>query len=102
MEKHPIICPNCDNRNITIITEYHKSLACRIVEVILLALIFWIAIEEIKSFFQSATLNIGPVLALFVIALVCTVIIRHYIESKTHIQCVCKDCGWVWIHDSLY
>ena len=50
MEKHPIICPNCDNRNITIITEYHKSLACRIVEVILFALIFWIAIEEIKSF----------------------------------------------------
>lgn len=102
MEKHPIICPNCDSRNITILTEYHKAFIARILEVVLFALIFWIVFEKIKSYIQGAVLNTGPVLALLIIALVFTISIRHYIESKTHIQCVCKECGWVWIHNSLY
>lgn len=98
----PIICPNCDKRNIAILTEYHKAFVCRIVEVIMIAIIFWLGFEKIEASIQGASFNTGAFLPLLIIALIFIEIARHYIESKTNIQCVCKDCGWVWIHDCLY
>lgn len=92
----PIICPNCNKRNIAIITEYHKANWARCIQMFCILVTVILLINYIG---RNTFTIIAIVGGISIIGLQCYI---AYIESKTHIQCVCKDCGWVWIHDSLY
>ena len=101
LPKKPITCPRCKSKEINFITEYHKSLACRIIEIIIIAIIIGLCIDKFENSMQSVISDTGLILPTLLFFLVCTEIAKHYIESKTNIQCICKDCGWVWIHETL-
>lgn len=95
----PIVCPRCKNKDITIITEYHKSLFCRIIKAICLIALVTLAIYY---FFEMRDKNKQlpiPIIIILAVAYVTAECVQQYMESKTHIQCICKDCGNYWLHN---
>lgn len=95
----PIVCPRCKSKEISIITEYHKSIICRIVAIVIIAIIFYLLRDNFKDILQGDSANTGLIIPILFLALFITKIAQYLIESKTNIQCVCKDCGYVWFHD---
>lgn len=95
----PIICPRCKSKEINTITEYHKSLLCRTIKTILLIIITWIVFSNIKNILAGEISNIAYLFFVLIPAFFLTEIAQQIIESKTHIQCICKDCGNHWLHD---
>ena len=95
--KNPIQCPECDSRNIALITEYHKSIFGRLLQwlsILITALLVFTNRNNKTAYITIAV--IGIIIFLLIQAYV------SYVESKTHVQCICKDCGWIWIHNFLY
>jgi hypothetical protein len=92
----PIICPHCDKRNIAIITEYHKANWAHCLQMLCILITAMLLLGYIG---QEAFIGIAIAGGFVIIGIQCYI---AYVESKTHIQCICKDCGYVWIHDSLY
>ena len=95
----PVTCPRCKGKEISFVTEYHKSLTCRTFEVIIIATIIGIFIDKFENSLQGVISDTGFIIPILAFFLICTEIAKHYIESKTNIQCVCKNCGWVWLHN---
>lgn len=95
----PIKCPRCKSKDITLLTEYHKSLICRILKTIFLAIITIIILTNIKNIFLENNISLTPLPFILIFAYIITEIAQQYIESKTNIQCVCKDCGFFWLHN---
>ena len=98
----PVHCPRCKSRNVKFLTEYHKCLWLRffsglflIAAVTLCFLGIAASLSTKKSSGTPAEYEFG---ALCAVASLVFYTIRLYRESKTHIQCVCPDCGAVWIH----
>ena len=128
----PITCPKCNSTHLAIITEYHKSIACRIVEIVLIIVLIFVSFSYLGKLIalnfeqeQNTTISIeltedlqkientasppihttkdnedsdiGTIimLTLFIGFFKIT---RYFIESKTHVQCVCRDCGKTWLH----
>ena len=125
----PIICPHCKGSNLAFITEYHKSIGFRIVEIIALVILIITSISFITSQIsiistentQTVTQELNEYLGatppvctksdndedngLFLLVFFCLTWIsahaaRLYIESKTNIQCICKDCGKTWLYNN--
>ena len=90
----PIMCPHCKSKNLAFITEYHKSVGGRICAIILLLLATILIIMD-----QGESYAIGIVMAVFATFALLYVIV---VESKTNIQCICKDCGFVWLKDESH
>ena len=90
----PITCPHCQKRNLAFVTEYHKVIGGRIGLVILLAftiLSYFVALkDEPGVFFVSA------VLAIVSLIVYISILVE---ESHTHVQAICKDCGYIWLLD---
>ena len=89
----PIMCPHCKSKNLAFVTEYHKSIGGRIVALILLAFTVLLAFLGIKQD-NLAFIAVSAMFGFSVLLLVIFIIIA---ESKTHIQCICKDCGFDWL-----
>ena len=92
-----ITCPNCKSHEIAFVTEYHKVPAIRILEYIIIFIFIIMLIPEIPKILAGDSDAVE--LIFFVILFVIIRIIRHSIESRTHVECICKDCGKVWLHD---
>lgn len=91
--RHPIKCPHCKSRDIAFVTEYHKALGARILQMIL-----WIVL--IPLLFLSIEESDGiPMLILTAITIALIQIYIISTEASTNVQCICKDCGKKWIHN---
>ena len=96
----PIICPQCKSTNITLLTEYHKSLILRIVNLLLIVAFVIVSINNISAE-NDIIGNIFNIKNYPTYLLALVIIIKIFIiiiESKTNIECVCKDCGKTWYH----
>ena len=87
----PILCPRCRSNNLAFITEYHKEIKGRIVQLLLFIYFAIAAVYSIRDDFDDF-----PVVALILIIVLHVAI--NASESKTHVQCICKDCGRTWLH----
>lgn len=99
----PVHCPHCKSKNIKFLPEYHKCLLLRILTTLLFSMacfFFFYGMAEALSLPNkdnnaSSWYTIGAIFGVFAFILYSIRIVR---ESKTHVQCVCPDCGYVWIH----
>ena len=94
---NPIHCHLCGSENIEFVAEYHKAVFLRILASvsILLAVIF--SIDIISDIFHlKEHLNTAPI----IISLVAYVILKsiiYFVENRTHIKAICRDCGNIWV-----
>lgn len=94
----PITCPHCKSREIAFVSEYHVSIVDRIIEILLLIAFIPLAIISISKITTGEAA--GTPALLLVIVIVLYIIVRSNLqitESKTHVQCICKDCGHLWL-----
>ena len=97
-KKTPIYCPACGSREIVLLTEYHKSIICKIASFVSLAIIVFQAISALPSLLAGTLKEYEyTVLLIFGIAYVVLKILTYLIEAKTHIQGVCKECSHKWL-----
>lgn len=94
----PIKCSRCGSTNIAIISEYHKSIYYRVFKIILLAIIIFIFTNDIQNIIKNQGEFSTGILIILAMLYLLAEIIQQYIESKTNIQCVCRDCGNSWLH----
>ena len=88
-----IVCPICGNEEIAFVSENHKCIGARIFQ---LALIITALI--IATHYNWKLKSTGYITLVFSIPIL---IIQAYIyctESRSHVQCICKDYGYVWLH----
>ena len=94
----PITCPHCRGRGLAFVAEQHTALKHRISSMILsIALIFLLTL--LIPQLTTNTLNnvlIATIVAITII-LVGIKIAQYSIESKIHIQVVCRECGHLWL-----
>ena len=91
---HPIACPHCKSKNLAYVTEYHKCIGAYILQMFFL---LCVGLGIFEYFKRAAELGLGVA----VICLIFMFVTQIYIfvnESRTHVQCVCKDCGHTWLH----
>ena len=96
-------CPNCGHSHLAFVTEYHKSVFGRLFARIFLAIVIFLLFDcgitylgELLTESDPEVQNIGALLV-FTLLYVCCTIVYNAIESKTHIQAICKDCGNHWL-----
>ena len=112
-----ITCPICGRKEIAFVTEWHKCIGWRIISTIILAIIIFCAIDiilqfsnELGTFITASAAGTPPLnttsdnkinspIALFIIIYLIVKIIINYIESKTHVKAICRDCGHMWLLD---
>ena len=92
----PIACPRCGSRELAFVAEYHKALFLRTVEWCLVVLLFYIGISNIQYLFTDTEEFFRGFLSLF-IAYALIHLAVFLIESKTHVQAICKDCSNLWL-----
>ena len=108
----PIFCAQCKSKNIAIITEYHKEHLLRTINIIIKYILLLFVIVSIPDIISDIiairnspadrTPDLQVPYRLFVAIAIIYVILKLAInarESKTHIQCICKDCGKTWLHE---
>ena len=97
----PITCPRCGSRELAFVTEYHKATCSRIFSTILFIIFCAFGIFIIPEFLSEPfTFNDPEAVFVFVSAglgALTLKIIQHSIESKTHVQAICRDCGRLWL-----
>ena len=94
-----IKCSRCKNEEITLLTEYHKSIICRILKTLCLVVIALISIAYLPEVINNQEKIPTPIIITIFLVFIIIQCIQLYIESKTNIQCVCKKCGNYWIHN---
>ena len=93
----PITCPNCQKRDIAFVTDIHKCLWGRLLQVFCLIIVVLLLFNyPLGSEQFMITLIIGAIATMLIQSIIA------YVESKTHVRCVCKDCGYMWVHKELW
>ena len=90
----PVVCPQCGSVHFEFVTEYHKCIGLRVIAALLLAVCIMLAVIS----FMVSDVNIPP--ALIAVFLVCYLLFQVAVwtgESRTHVQGVCRDCGFIWL-----
>ena len=123
----PITCPRCGSKEIAFVSEYHKAWGLRIIKFILIAIIIGLLISMLPNLLEKISTQaesygvidniqsgsgtpsniektnpINNKIAFLIISalgLFCVETTIQRTESKTHIQCICKDCGNHWLHN---
>ena len=99
----PITCPRCGSRELAFVTEYHKAIGCRVFATLLTGFLIVLFVIIFGQTFTNATNPSDDVISTVFIAflvggiLAIVKIAQHSIESQTHIQAICKDCGHLWL-----
>ncbi len=96
-KKKPIVCPHCKSKELAFVSEAHKAIVARIFEILCIFFGFVVVLGSLNDLE-------GAIFALitFSIIVLCLRIYIFYAESKTHVQCICKECGNLWLHDSPF
>ena len=90
----PVVCPQCGSVHLEFVTEYHKCIGLRVIAALLLAVCIMLAVIS----FMVSDVNIPP--ALIAVFLVCYLLFQVAVwtgESRTRVQGVCRDCGFIWL-----
>lgn len=95
--KRPIVCPHCKSKELAFVSEAHKAIVARIFELIVIFLSAIIILYVAKDLDSAVVLLIT-----FAMLILSLRIYIFYTESKTHVQCICKECGNLWLHDSPF
>lgn len=100
--REPITCPICGKREIAFVTEYHKSIGCRIISIIAGILFLCLFAPSFGGLLNGTESDLSitleePIASIFAIIFVVTKIAQYFIEAKTHVQAICKDCGHLWL-----
>ena len=93
----PITCPRCGSRSLAFVTEYHKEIFLKIAQMICTVLLIVIAVSDIDYLFSEHPERLVEETIPLIIFIGLFSIARHLIESKTHVQAICKDCGNLWL-----
>ena len=96
-KKKPIVCPHCKSKELAFVTEAHKAIVARVFELLCIFFGFVVILGSWNDL-EGATFTL---LYLSISVLLLRIYI-FYAESKTHVQCICKECGNVWLHDSPF
>lgn len=94
--RNPIICAHCRSNNLAFVTEYHREIGLQIFAFIVGILTAILALYVFSSQRYDNSLVVLIFLALLFVALEIIILIN---ESKTHVECICKDCGHTWLHN---
>ena len=92
--QHGVKCPHCESKNLAYVAEYHKVIGARVLQLILGFIFFVVLISGIEDLE-----DISPILIILLVAILIVQLYILAVESRTHVKCVCKDCGKTWIHD---
>lgn len=91
---HPIACPHCKSKNLAYVTEYHKCIGAYILQMITFLCAILSGVVAFKT--QEISATIALIFCIFFMFVIQVYIFTN--ESRTHVQCVCKDCGHTWLH----
>ena len=100
--KKPITCSKCGSTNLAYVSEAHRAIWWRFFAIIALALAASNIIGSIISMMDNpnedarAAFFVGLI---FLIVYICMQLKIFFDEARSHVKCVCKDCGNVWLHD---
>ena len=95
----PVVCPRCESDDIAFVTEYHKSLGGRFFEGILLLVIILMFTSSLPNLLAGKSDDSFGIIVILIFLYAIVRFVRHIIESRTHVECICKKCGRVWLHD---
>lgn len=97
----PISCPRCGSTELAFVTHYQKELLLRIACLICTIISLFIFIINIapSAFIPSSSLAPNDTIPFFIFAVLAIVfwigaLIR---ETETHVQAICKNCGYIWL-----
>lgn len=99
-----IVCPKCNSVSIAFVTEYHKAIGWRVILFIVNALFVAIiismlehAFSEYENIWKGFFKDFYPAFLIYAfIFFICKISIST-IESHTHVQAICRDCGYLWL-----
>lgn len=93
MQMQTIICPICGNEEIAFVSENHKCIGVRIFQLVLIIIALTIA-----TYCKWKLKSTGYIALVFSIPMLITQAYIYCTESRSHVQCICKECGYVWLH----
>ena len=99
----PIRCRHCGSTNLAFVSDQHKCLSARFVAKLAIIVAVVLFIFDLSTLFSSNGINDSSYITYIICAIVyviCQIGIT-IAESKTHIRVICRDCGYIWIHDPL-
>lgn len=88
-------CPHCHFDDLAFVTEYHKAYVWRFFESLCIPICIFIAIMHLSG--QMVQSTAIPGMIFFAILWFIFHSIRCYVESKTHVQAICRVCGELWL-----
>ena len=92
-------CPHCGGDDLAFVTEYHKAYGWRFLEWLCVFALVYVLLINLADF-QNLQERLDPLLiSLFALGILWFIFhaIRSYVESKTHIQAICRTCGNYWL-----
>ena len=92
-QRRNLRCPHCHFDDLAFVTEYHRARLLRFLEIVFLFIsvaVLTVNIVDIKASYLEV-LPVPAILWLFFY------IIRCNVESKTHVQAICRVCGEIWL-----
>ncbi len=92
----PVVCPRCGSVHLEFVSECHKSIGLRVISVILLAVCIMLAVASIAT---PDAIFPPELIAVFIAFYLLFQIAAWARESRTHVQGVCRDCGFIWLLD---
>lgn len=94
-----LVCPHCQGIDLSFVTEYHKSYITRILRALFKFLLFLCILNCAVTLVSMELPNDASLVAIILLQLAISITngIEEYIESKTHVQAICKDCGHLWL-----
>ena len=88
-------CPHCKSDDLAFVTEYHQANALRFFEMLCIAILIFTVISNLPDL--SKINSMLSVLLLTSISWLIFHAARCFVESKTHVQAICRVCGELWL-----
>lgn len=102
LRHNPITCSTCGSRDIAYVAETHRSIFLRFFSLIFLGICVWLISKAIITLLGNPEADVSISFGfggICFIVFLCFQISVFFSEARSHVKCVCKDCGDVWLHD---
>lgn len=101
LEENPVRrnlrCPHCKGDDLSFVTEYHRANALRFFEMLCIAILIFTVVSNLSDL-SKINSRMG-VLLITIISWFIFYAARCFVESKTHVQAICRTCGNMWLLD---
>ena len=98
----PIRCESCTSTNLSFVSESHKCVIGRFIFAVIVAVVLYFAVTDLQNIFSPSGDDEAIPFATYALCATLLVVLHlviNYIESKTHIKAICRDCGRTWLLD---